>query len=308
MLKRLKELKSLYLFAPMCCGLERFALASLHPNLKSFSLQSTTYPNTVFRGDLPTRDFLKRHRQIEYLKLVYLTDEDGRVEKLEIGNDDLPNLRAVAILGEDSGFPLPNRPIEAMDIDTFPTLDQLPKLPRSTLKFMSVGRYRIRDENPQVAEILSEFPTLAELTLHCGDVYTKGGILTLEEKHLASVSITRNRDMTDKSFIDPVFPNPGRDPQLRQLSHCAHLQQPVGRKEKRVEPGTTCRYPVSTAQSQVSALGSQREDEVVRTEAFRREDYRNRNRAVKNADGSYAFCRQLYHRPLWGEGARLVAI
>lgn len=247
MLKRLKGLKSFYLYAPMCCGLEKFALAALHPDLKSFTLQSTTYPNTVFRGDLPTRDFLKRHRQLEYLQLVYIPDEDGRVEKLEIDDDDLPNLRAAAVLERDFDCLLPHRPIEAIDIETLPTLEQLPKLPRSTLKFMSIGRYRIEEEIPLVAKILSELPALVELTIHCGDLYTTKGILTLEEKHLASILTTRNRDITDLPFTDRVLPKLGCNSQLCQLSHCAHLQQHVGPKEERVEPGTACRFPVPIA-------------------------------------------------------------
>lgn len=166
MLKELKNLTALRLYCPACCGLQEFALASHHFNLKSFALTSVVFPNIVKVGDLPGRDFFQRHPDIEFLDLHYAHDIHKTDGDVQLGAKDLLNLRAVSVLFTSSfHIPLQHRPIEAMEwwwpgSFNFPSMSELSRLPLKTLKYMSAPyAFDSRDRWPSV---LAEFTALRE--------------------------------------------------------------------------------------------------------------------------------------------------
>ncbi|KAJ3553196.1 hypothetical protein NM688_g3745 [Phlebia brevispora] len=170
-LKALPGLTSLHLRCPSCCGLQDFALASHHPNLRSLTLHATTYPNQVSAGDLKTEDFLKRHPLIEYLDLMYVQDVDPQDGELKLDSEDLPNLRAI---DAGSSYQLLNvqltaRQIEAVSFFRLPEPKLLSKLPMNRIKYvhMRLGDpAELKMKSAELAQLLIQLPALTELRLH----------------------------------------------------------------------------------------------------------------------------------------------
>ncbi|KAJ3553197.1 hypothetical protein NM688_g3746 [Phlebia brevispora] len=171
MLKALPGLTSLHFRCPLCCGIEEFALASHHPNLRSLTLHSTTYPNQVSVDDPKSEDFIKRHPLIEYLDLTYLQDVDEKDGELKLDSEDLQNLRAINIgLGSQLlDMQLASRPIEAVQFFDFPSLEVLSKLPADRIKYVSINLHKpaeLQHKTEKLTTLLSKLPALTELQLH----------------------------------------------------------------------------------------------------------------------------------------------
>lgn len=195
-LKGLPGLTSLHLRCPYCCGLEDFALASHHPNLKSLTIHATTYPNQVSAGDLKTEDFLKRHPSIEFLDLMYLQDEKPLDGELKLDSEDLPNLRAIHVGSEQlEELDLTSRPIEAVSFDGFPEFETVSTLPTDRIKYVFMKLDEPADLQREAEDetwplFLAEFPALTELRLHVPTAGWGKRADPMNERYLVRGSLT----------------------------------------------------------------------------------------------------------------------
>ena len=153
MVKDLKELRSLDLWFPSCCGIEKFALSGTYPHLRSFSMSSIFLANTspLDPEGPTTTTFLSRHPALQQLHLRYFDDgwpyckSDAR---MELKPGDVPSLRALSVDrmtldAHDDSFvaALAASPLEALDFECHRVPDPTWPLAPCTgaLKYLSLS-------------------------------------------------------------------------------------------------------------------------------------------------------------------------